>query len=394
MAEKILIVDDDLDTLKLVGLILQRQGYQIVAASSGSQGLAKASAERPDLILLDVMMPDMEGYEVTRRLRSDSELSHVPIIMFTAKTMVDDKVAGFEAGVDDYMTKPTHPKELVSRVRALLARSAAAKRPAAQAAVPTPVERGKILGVFGAKGGLGVSTLALNIAVAVAQTRQDVILCELRPGQGTLGLQLGFSHSESLNNLLKKNPNEITPQAIERQLVSHANSGLRLLLASSEPSEVSLMSAVAQAEQLIRQAALLTKFLVVDLGTGLPQITKKAIMLCDKHLMVVEPMRVTLTLAKALLKDLERAGLTANRVDLVMMNRVRSSLQMPWQQAETLLNHSIAAIITPAPELSYQAAEGAVPMILIEPDSLTADQIRKLAQFVVQGPRKGATGRL
>ncbi|MBI5713206.1 MAG: response regulator, partial [Chloroflexi bacterium] len=79
MAEKILIIDDDLDTLKLVGLILQRQGYQIVAANSGSQGLAKAAAERPNLILLDVMMPDMEGYEVTRRLRADPELARTPI---------------------------------------------------------------------------------------------------------------------------------------------------------------------------------------------------------------------------------------------------------------------------------------------------------------------------
>jgi len=70
MPEKILIVDDDLDTLKLVGLILQRQGYEIVAANSGGQGLAKAAAERPNLILLDVMMPDMEGYEVAKRIRA------------------------------------------------------------------------------------------------------------------------------------------------------------------------------------------------------------------------------------------------------------------------------------------------------------------------------------
>src|SRR3990172_4317050 len=164
MPEKILIVDDDLDTLKLVGFILERQGYEIVAANSGGQGLAKAAAERPNLILLDVMMPDMEGYEVARRLRADSDLARTPIIMFTAKTMVDDKVAGFEAGVDDYMTKPTHPAELVSRVKALLARSTAGQK----SATPTASlgERGKIYGVIGAKGGMGVTTMALNLAVA------------------------------------------------------------------------------------------------------------------------------------------------------------------------------------------------------------------------------------
>ena len=103
MPEKILVVDDDVDTLRLVGLMLQRQGYQIVAASNGHQALILAQSEDPDLILLDVMMPDMDGYEVTKRLRAESVTATTPIIMFTAKSQLDDKVAGFEAGVDDYL---------------------------------------------------------------------------------------------------------------------------------------------------------------------------------------------------------------------------------------------------------------------------------------------------
>ena len=99
MAEKVLIIDDDIDTLKLVGLMLERQGYEIVVASNGTIGLNKAAEEKPELILLDVMMPDLDGYEVTKRLRSNPGLAHIPIIMFTAKTMVDDKVAGFEAQI-------------------------------------------------------------------------------------------------------------------------------------------------------------------------------------------------------------------------------------------------------------------------------------------------------
>jgi DNA-binding response OmpR family regulator len=88
MPEKILVVDDDVDTLRLVGLMLQRQGYEIVAASSGRQALSMARSDDPDLIILDVMMPDMDGYEVTRRLRSDQSTSTIPIIMFTAKTQL------------------------------------------------------------------------------------------------------------------------------------------------------------------------------------------------------------------------------------------------------------------------------------------------------------------
>ena len=101
MAEKILVVDDDLDSLKLIGLMLQRNGYEVIAANAGNQALARATSDHPDLIILDVMMPDMNGYEVSRRLRKNPNTQNIPIIMFTAKTLIDDKVAGFEAGADD-----------------------------------------------------------------------------------------------------------------------------------------------------------------------------------------------------------------------------------------------------------------------------------------------------
>ncbi|MGW8250578.1 MAG: response regulator transcription factor, partial [Anaerolineales bacterium] len=123
MPEKILIVDDDIDTLKLVGLILQRQGYEVTVASSGSQALEMMKTEVPDLLLLDIMMPEIDGYEVAVQMRSEPMLAEVPIIMFTAKSQLDDKVAGFEAGADDYLTKPTQPRELLAHIKAVLARS-------------------------------------------------------------------------------------------------------------------------------------------------------------------------------------------------------------------------------------------------------------------------------
>ena len=166
MAEKILIIDDDVDTLKLVGLMLERQGYEIAVATNGSVGISKARVDFPDLILLDVMMPDLDGFEVTRRLKADPTLAHIPIIMFTAKTMVDDKVAGFEAGVDDYLTKPTHPAELAAHVKAVLTRSAQSRI--------TPSEKASIIGFLGTRGGIGTSTLALNVCLVLREDAQDV----------------------------------------------------------------------------------------------------------------------------------------------------------------------------------------------------------------------------
>jgi len=123
MAEKILIIDDDFDTTRLVCLMFQRLGYQTVVANDGKQGLIKSSEENPDLILLDVMMPDMDGYEVARRLRDNPETKRIPILMFTAKAQVDDKATGIDAGADIYLTKPTHSAQLQAHVKELLDRA-------------------------------------------------------------------------------------------------------------------------------------------------------------------------------------------------------------------------------------------------------------------------------
>ncbi len=127
MSKKILIVDDDPDSLKLIELMLQRRGYTVVSAQSGNQALEDVKTEKPDLIILDVMMPGMDGHQVCRKLRANAQTTHLPVIMFTAKSLVGDKVAGFQAGADDYLTKPIHPVELVSHVQALLQRSEQAR---------------------------------------------------------------------------------------------------------------------------------------------------------------------------------------------------------------------------------------------------------------------------
>src|SRR5450755_2988361 len=227
MVEKILIVDDDIDSLKLIGLMLQRQGYDISAASAGAQAITKAASESPDLVILDVMMPDMDGYEVCRRLRADPTTQGIPIIMFTAKTLVDDKVTGFEAGADDYLTKPTHPAELASRVKAVLARSAAARRSAS--------DSGLVIGVLGAKGGVGATTIAMNVAAGLGQ-KESTIVADIRPGQGSLGLSLGLGRSAGMSNLLGRPAAEINARSIENELIAHT-SGIRALLCTVRPKE-------------------------------------------------------------------------------------------------------------------------------------------------------------
>lgn len=119
----ILVVDDEKRMVRFIRLNLEHDGFDVVSAYTGMQAMDKVRTDLPDLVLLDVMLPDIDGFEVLRRIR---EVSNVPVIMLTAKGEEDDRVRGLEMGADDYITKPFSPRELVSRVRAVLRRVEAA----------------------------------------------------------------------------------------------------------------------------------------------------------------------------------------------------------------------------------------------------------------------------
>ena len=120
MSEKILVIDDEEPTAQLIGMLLERRGFDVIKAYKAEEGLRQAYRHQPDLVLLDIMMPDMDGWEVCKRLR---EMSDVPIVFLTARGEVRDVVKGLEMGADDYVIKPYDNDELVARVRAHLRRS-------------------------------------------------------------------------------------------------------------------------------------------------------------------------------------------------------------------------------------------------------------------------------
>jgi DNA-binding response OmpR family regulator len=117
---RILVVDDEERMVRFIHLNLEHDGFQVIEAFNGAQALDKVRSSLPDLVLLDVMLPDLDGFEILRIIR---EISTVPVIMLTAKGEEDDRVRGLELGADDYITKPFSPRELVSRVRAVLRRT-------------------------------------------------------------------------------------------------------------------------------------------------------------------------------------------------------------------------------------------------------------------------------
>jgi two-component system phosphate regulon response regulator PhoB len=139
MAKKtILVIDDEKDLIELVRYNLEREGFEVRGALDGETGLAKAMQELPDVVLVDLMLPGIDGLEVCRLLRAESRTAGIPLIMLTAKAAESDRVVGLELGADDYVTKPFSPRELTARVRALLRRTSPRREP------PATIRRGDL----------------------------------------------------------------------------------------------------------------------------------------------------------------------------------------------------------------------------------------------------------
>ncbi|OGO37159.1 MAG: hypothetical protein A2W35_00040 [Chloroflexi bacterium RBG_16_57_11] len=376
MAEKILIVDDDPQTVKYLSIFLKRLGYETLEALEGLHALKLAHEQRPDLIVLDVMMPNMDGFEVARSLRRHPETALIPILMFTAKTQTEDKVAGYEAGVDIYLTKPAHPVELQANIRTLLAQK--------QARTEARAKKGYIVGVMAAKGGLGVSTIALNLAVAAKQKgNKRVLAAEMRPGQGTWGQELSIITDLGLGNMLRMNRSEIDSGTVGGQ-ISQTAFGVPLLLASTQTCDADCMTALAQYEALVDELGQLAELIVLDIGTSFHPAMDTFTRQCDEMLIVVEPLLLTVKRTHDLINELKTHTYgSAKALTLVTVNRTRAEMTLSKSQIEEALSQTVTLGVPPAPELAYLAVNRAAPMYLLQPESILSRQFDVLAEQIL-----------
>jgi len=370
MAEKILIVDDDVNALKLIGYTLHKEGYEIIAAQSGQEALVKALEEEPQLVILDVMMPRMDGYEVCRRLRATPQTAQVPVIMLTAKSQVEAKVAGFAAGADDYLTKPVIPAELVARVKALLLHPTYAA-----------LAKAKTIALIGAKGGVGVTTLAVNLAITLAQMDKDVILLDLQPYSGAVALQLGLGSVNTIADLLKGEATALSQSVVEDSLVKHT-SGIRVLPAAQGPQSVQGEITLLSLEAIISNLETVAQYLVLDMGSQLSPTAQQVLRKCSQVILVTEPDKIALTLAQRALDSLRALDVKGSRIGIVVVNRTRSASTPTRSTIESTLGSELLSLFTPAPELFAHAAIKSMPVAWAQQSSLQADMFRELAQRI------------
>jgi MinD-like ATPase involved in chromosome partitioning or flagellar assembly len=326
------------------------------------------------------MMPGIDGYTVIKHLRQNSITDQIPIIIFTAKTEMEDKVLGLELGADSYLTKPISTRDLITHIKAAISRSSRKTN------VIPAYESGQMISVLASRGGIGVSTVTINLGIALhVSSKKEILVSDFRPGQGMIGMDLGYKNAEGFNRLLQMSSPEINRLSIENEIIVHS-SGVRLLLSSSQPHDAKYLTNTDQFESIARILPQLADFVLIDLGTGLTPIASKILPICSKVIVIIEPNQNTIDQTKLLLRDLPATGIGENQIYIIMVNRIRSSLELKLSDVQEQLGQQVSIVISPEPELTYQASLQKIPLTLLRPESLVAKQFHALVGNLIPNP--------
>ena len=381
----ILVIDDDLDLQQMLRLMLQRGGHKVVTTGNGPDGLVKVKALKPDMSIVDVMMPGMNGYQVVRQMREDPELARMAILMLTARAQPVDHEAALAAHADDYMPKPFAPNDLLSKVTALLAKRSAApsfgyaqeaKRSApsfgyAQDAFGYAQDARRTVTLLSLRGGVGVTSIAVNLALASQAKGLATCLVDLKPGPGHVALQLRLNVKGTWIDWC--NSGESTPVSVLRTLLPH-ESGLAVLPASIVPMNFPAPERVTTLLGVLREKFARVIIDAPGLWTG---ITAAAALASDAVWIVIAPEVGSLQSAVGLLRALKAAKVPDERVELIA-NQIMSKPGLALPAIEKALGHGFLGKL-PFDEGQSNAIGVGTPLMMGQPGSALAAAIKALA---------------
>jgi pilus assembly protein CpaE len=341
MATRVLVVDDDLNIQRVLVFALKQEGYEVTVASDGAAGVEMALDARPDLILMDVAMPKLDGYAATQQIRAaEKGAGRVPIIMLTSEADVEQRVRGLRAGADDDIVKPFHPLELMARIKALLARGG----PAAPQAGAEASTLGKLCAFYPAKGGVGTTTIAINTGIALARElkrRTALIDANLQFGDLRVFLDLGLDTPSIVGAVSES---DLDMDLYRTMMVSH-RSGIDLLLAPPTPAAADIVverqrQAPAVLSNLLGLSRRLYDYTLVDMSQAIDDFN---LQLFDEADLIFVVMTADLSCLKnvpLVLETMDSLGYEKSKVQLVL-NRSNAYTGINVSNAESALGRKI-----------------------------------------------------
>ena len=378
-ATKVLVVDDDLNIQRVLVFTLKQEGFEVHVASDGQAGVEMAASITPDLILMDVAMPKLDGYAATQQIRAAEHGRKVPIIMLTAEADVEQRVRGLRAGADDDIVKPFHPLELIARIKALLARS--------EGGTPRRTSDKSTLGrlacFYGAKGGVGTTTIAINTAIALAtrlKRKTALIDANLQFGDTRVFMDMGLDSASMVNAITE---NDLDAELLKRLVVSH-RTGIDLLLAPPNPEQADIVverqrtdpGALSNILALMRRAY---DYTLVDMAKTIDDFNLQLFDEADFIFVVMTADLSCLKNVRLVLETMDSLGYERSKIQLIL-NRSNAYTGINVDNAESALGRKIDFQVINEYRGAISALNSGEPFMSSRPDGPLGQSVSTFAR--------------
>jgi pilus assembly protein CpaE len=351
---KLLVVDDEPSVRKLLRRFFESRGFAVAVAEDGLRGWQAARDEQPDIVLTDVSMPEMDGYELTRTIRRNPATAGIPVILLSAHRESEAMVTGYECGADDYVAKPVDMEVLRHKIDALLRRAAART----QVTGPTI---GKLICITSAKGGVGVTTLAANLSVLLCRRSETVCAYDLSLEHGDLPVLLDMQPKLTVTDLVKDIASLGDNLQWDDYLPRHP-AGPRLLAAPPRPHDAASIDDVALQDITARLRGL-HDYVVADLPPGYGDTSLSVYERAERIVVVTSPELTSLRRTRELLGVLAGLGVDEDKIAIVL-NRVVDVPGIDARRVEAFLRRPVAVTIPNGGAPFIEAVTVGKPVVL------------------------------
>ncbi|MDO8754774.1 MAG: response regulator [Anaerolineales bacterium] len=373
---RVLFVDDELINHQLVTHALQPLGFQISFAQNGTSGIAQARTLKPDILITDVMMPDINGYEVTRQLRRDPQFAGTPVLVLTAQSGLQDKLKAFEAGADDYLSKPFEAAELAARVTALLRRAESSQ---ASRLTQPATDTARMIAVHSLRGGTGCSTLSVNLGMSLASLWGGTILLDMTMTAGQVALMLNMNLRRTWADVARFSAGEFDMDALNSVISAH-ESGLDFIAAPTFPADGESL----QTETLLMALSLLKDrydYIVADLPHDFSDLAIQTLDSADMILMVATPDMASVRATAAALDTFSKLGYPREKIKL-LINATFPRSGLPKDKIEGALGLTAIVTIPHIQDIFVEAINLGHPPVFYKPQESVSALLEDFAFFI------------